>query len=118
MLTSADLTWMKAAQNDALPDSGTITRPTSAADGAGGSTASTESLGPYDCRRAPANMGSEELAAYGIVATQAYIVTWAADRDVKVTDQVTIDGDTLEVKAVLDAGAWETARRTLCVEVG
>lgn len=116
MITSTELAWMRAAQENAMPDTATITRHTHASDGAGGST-STPSTSSSACRLMPAGSGTEELVAQGIAVKNGRIIVWPYGTDIQATDQVTIDGREFEIKAILRAGAWATATRTVAVEI-
>lgn len=117
MITSTELTWMRAAQEDAMPDTATITRRTHTSDGAGGST-STPSTSSAACRLMPAGTGTEELVAQGIEVKNGRIIAWPHGTDIRAADRVTIGGREFEIKAILRAGAWATAIRTAAVEIG
>ena len=114
MLSASDLTTMRAAQALALPDTATRTRKTYVSDGMGGQTAS-ETTTSYACRIAPTSGRELEIAAR-LTSAVTFTVTLPYDVDVTADDELTVDGRTFKVVAVLAGGAWQTALRVLAVE--
>ncbi|NLD42334.1 MAG: head-tail adaptor protein [Chloroflexi bacterium] len=117
MLSGAELAAMRAAQEAALPETCTRLRPALADDGTGGRTAGPPSGETFACRLAPTG-GREVEAAARLTSAVTYTVTLPAGADVRAEDTLAVGERRLEVIAVLGGGAWETARRVLCVEVG
>ena len=115
MFSAANLATMRATQETALPDSCTRSRPVLTADGTGGQTAGTPATATYACRLAATGGREVEIAAQ-LTAERTVTVTLPHDADIQAQDTLTVGGRTLQVIAVLAAGAWETARRVLAVE--
>ena len=114
MLSASDLTAMRAAQALALPDTATRTRKTYVSDGMGGQTPS-ESTTSYACRLAPTSGREVEVAAR-VTSAVTFTVTLPYDADVVASDELTVNGRTFNVVAVLQGGTWATALRVLAVE--
>ena len=114
MLSASDLTTMRAAQAAALPDTATRTRKTYVSDGMGGQTPS-ESTTSYACRLAPTSGRELEVAAR-VTSAVTFTVTLPYDADVVADDELTVNGRTFQIVAVLAGGAWQTALRVLAVE--
>ncbi len=116
MLSAADLAAMRTTQEAALPDTCVRSRPQYSSDGRGGQTVGTPNTTTFACRIAPTSGRELEVAAR-LTSAVAYTVTLPAGSDVRAEDSLAVGGRTLQVIAVLAGGAWETARRVLCVEV-
>jgi len=114
MLSASDLTTMRAAQALALPDTATRTRKTYVSDGMGGQTPS-ESTTSYACRLAPTSGRELEVAAR-VTSAVTFTVTLPYDADVVASDELTVNGRTFQIVAVLRGEAWQTALRVLAVE--
>lgn len=116
MLTAAELAAMRTVQEAALPDSCTRSRPNLSSDGRGGQIVGTPDTKAFACRVAPTTGREAEVAAR-LTSQVSYTVTLPAGSDVLAEDTLSVGGRVLQVIAVLAGGAWETARRVLCVEV-
>lgn len=119
-LSANDLTAIKATQNDALPDTCTISRRTLASDGMGGYTETWASLATgVACRLAAALYRPEERSVAEKFAGQTlWTLTLPAGQAITSQDRVVIGSTTYEVVGILSAGqTWETARRALLVKV-
>jgi hypothetical protein len=119
MLSSAELTALRAAQAATFDQSAVIKRlPTFVSDGAGGATAgSPTTVATVACRVAPANVADTEMvAAAGVVSRQVWRVTVPQGTDVRAADWLTIGGRTLDVMAIYGPRSFETARVLVCVE--
>ena len=114
MLSATDLTVMRAAQASALPDIATRTHKTYVSDGMGGQTAS-ETTTDYACRIAPTSGRELEIAAR-VTSAVTFTITLPYDADVVADDELTVNGRTFKVVAVLVGGEWMTALRVLAVE--
>jgi len=118
MLSSAELTAMRAQQALALPDTVVIQRRTLASDGAGGSVETWATLATVAGGVGVENRISREAPAGGRLAVVTpYRVTLPAGIDVTARDRLVISARTFEVALVQAGGAWETARVCLCAEV-
>lgn len=116
MLTTAEVASMQATQAETLTTPCTIARRVYTDDGMGGQE-ETLSLAETVCRIAPsANMPDYQIYAARAAEKQLWRVTFAAGTDVRMNDQVIVQGRTLEVLGVLAPATVETARRTICVE--
>lgn len=115
-ITDGEIALDRADQALWLPDSCTRSRPQYSSDGRGGQTVGTPNTTTFACRIAPTSGRELEVAAR-LTSAVAYTVTLPAGSDVRAEDSLAVGGRTLQVIAVLAGGAWETARRVLCVEV-
>jgi len=117
VLSAAEITSMRATQEEALPDTCVISRATLTADGAGGQTETWATVATVACRvAAMGGRGAERLIADRLSAVTPYVVTLPAETDVEPEDRIVIGTRTLEVAAVLAIEGWETARRVAAVE--
>ena len=114
MLSATEVAAMRAIQGAALPDTATRTRKTYVSDGMGGQTPS-ESTTSYACRLAPTSGRELEVAAR-VTSAVTFTVTLPYDADVVASDELTVNGRTFNVVAVLQGGTWATALRVLAVE--
>lgn len=117
MLSTADLTALRAAQEAAMPETVTIYRLTLSDNGAGGfseswGTASTVSgrIGPYN------RQASEGVVAERLAGRAGYTVTLPALTDVREADRLVVGTRTFEVVWVIRR-TYETARVVICAEV-
>jgi SPP1 family predicted phage head-tail adaptor len=115
MLSADDLAAMRAIQGEALPDTATRTRKALVPDGMGGHT-ETPSTETYACRIAPTSGRELEVAAR-VTSAVTFTVTLPYDADVVASDELTVNGRTFQIVAVLRGEAWQTALRVLAVEV-
>ena len=114
MLSADDLAGMRATQDDALPDTATIARPTRTTDGAGGyTTVLTTILTGIACRLAKSRP-REILAGDREVTYSDWVVTFPYATDVRAGDVLTISTRTYNVLATA-AGSWNTAVRAYCI---
>ena len=114
MLSADDLDIMRATQAMALPNTATRTRRMYVSDGMGGQTPS-ESTTSYACRLAPTSGRELEVAAR-VTSAVTFTVTLPYDADVVADDELTVNGRTFQIVAVLRGEAWQTALRVLAVE--
>lgn len=118
MLTSDDLTTLKAAQNAILPDTAAVHRATTEADGLGGVTASWAPTGDaYACRISSRGIPEEYMQMAAVRGRTPWMVTLPTSADVLRTDRLVVGSRTLEVIGFTSVGAWETAKRVVCLEV-
>jgi len=117
MLTNADLAYMRATQEDALPDSCTRERTPMVADGQGGFIAGTPVVVTLPCRKASRGIPDHYMAMQAAQGKQLWMVTFAYGADVRARDVLTIGGVDMTVLGLASGGAWETAVRAVCVEV-
>lgn len=119
MLTSAELTALRATQALTLDLTAVITRGGgTTSDGAGGTvqTAAT-TVATVACRLAPAQTADREaLVAGGLQAQAAWRIAVPQGTDVRRTDRLTIGTRVFEVISVYGPRSYETARVALCVE--
>ena len=119
MLTTAELTAIKAVQDQAMPDTCTISRKSLTSDGMGGYTETWSDLATgVSCRLASARYRPEEAAiADKFAGRTLWMLTLPAGTDITNEDRVVISSTTYEVAGMLSAGSWKTALRVLVVEV-
>lgn len=109
MLTSADLTSMRATAEQALPATAIIQSGTLTSDNGGGYTETFTASGTVACRVAPVG-GSEREEGDRISALSEYVITLPAETTVETDDQIEVAGVTYNVTAVRDR-SWELTRR-------
>jgi SPP1 family predicted phage head-tail adaptor len=111
MLTTAEITAMRATADTALPDVATVQRATTVSDGGGGTTTSWADVATVACRIAPAGGGEGATTGERVVDESTHIVTFPALADVTEADRLLVDGQTFNVTLVKQRGAWELSRR-------
>ncbi len=120
MLTTAEITAMRATSDTALPDVATVQRATTVSDGGGGTTTSWADVATVACRIAPtggASRGGETGVTGGrIVDESTHVISLPAEADVTAADRLFIDGQAYDVTLVHRRGAWELSRRVECKE--
>jgi len=116
LLSTNDLTRMRAILNRTLPDTATIERDTLGSDGSGGQTVtSTATTGPFACRVAMPS-GREEVIAGRLDAVGIWTITLPAGTDVKAQDRILVGSRTFEVTIPLRPRSWQISCRVLCTE--
>jgi head-tail adaptor len=118
MLTDSDLAAMRQAQEAALPETATIKRATNTRTASGGTTQSWATAGTSACRLSSRGVPREYLEAGAARGVQYWMVTMPHGTNVTREDQLVIGARTLEVVGFASGGAWQTALRAVCVEVG
>lgn len=116
MLSSAEFQAMQATATGALPDSGTILRPTVSNDGMGGQSQDWNAVGTAVCRVRPSTSPDERPTAGKVTAYTDWVITFPGGTDVRSQDRVQAIGRTFEVVGPL-AGSWDIATRVACAEV-
>jgi head-tail adaptor len=118
MLTQADITQMRETQAAALPDQCTIQRKSDPADSRGGQTVSySDHATGVNCRLGR----NAQSARPGVRGDRTetpipWVVTFAYNQDVQMTDRIVIDSRTFEVMSVEAHTDWMTALRVKCIE--
>lgn len=119
MLSTQDLTAMRATLDASFPDLATIQRYTSIPDGMGGQDESWGTLtANVACRLSPSGQtrGGERPVGAAMAAIADWTITLPRNQDVTAKDRMVISGRTFEVKQVV-ARSWEISRRCYCSEV-
>lgn len=117
MLTATELADMRAVQELAFPDTGTILRGTSSHNEIGeaviawGTVASNLAMRLMPAARRQANL--DVVNDQATLVTE-WVVTIAYDGDIVTGDRVVVGGGTYDVIAVTDEFAWRTAVRADC----
>lgn len=115
ILSAQELAYMRAAQQAALPDTCTVSRPTTAVTDTGGVTRGFAPVASYPCRlhvqRAGESVLSDRSAHQAVL-----VVTLPHNADVRPTDRIVIGARVFEVTGYA-SGSWETARRVTVSEV-
>ena len=122
MLSTADITGMRATVDSSLPDVCVVVSTSPVSDGAGGHTESAETSVTYACRIAPrlatgtGQLKDAEMDQAGRLITQApWLVTLPAGAVVNSTDHITDQGGRdFEVFAVLARRSYELSTLILC----
>ena len=115
LLSTADLTRMRAVLNRTLPDTATIERDTRVSDGSGGYTVTTATTGPFACRVAVPS-GKEQVIAGKLDAVGTWTITLPAGTDVGAGDRIKVGSRTFDVTIPLRPRSWELSRRVLATE--
>ncbi len=120
MLTDDELDSMRGTVVDALPVTGIIRRRTATADGLGGATATYTAIASHvPMRLAPldgAAFAEGELAGRA-TNEKRWMLTLAADVDVRTTDRLELDGRVFEVDSIAARRSWELSTRVVVDEV-
>lgn len=119
LVTADDIACLREAFTDALPDLGSISRPTDADDAFGGQTRTWATVATnVPCRLAPETRRPvEEVTGGRLAASGDVVITFAAGTDISERDRVAIGAWTFEVVGVRLRGALELTRRAVCVRV-
>lgn len=119
MLTTEEITAMRATVGETLVDQATITRPVRVSDGLGGMTTSWATITTVACHLAPertqGEIENEDHAR--VTSAQKWMVTMPAGTDARMADRLTINARTFEVGSVDAPRTWELHRRVHCTEV-
>ena len=117
MLTTAEITAMRAAQDSALPETCTRTRATLAQTAGGGFAVSSTATIVLDCRVSTRGI-PEEYLRQGVATGRAPVmITLPQGSDVVRTDTLTVDGVEYHILGFASRGDWETAMRCVCEAV-
>lgn len=119
LVTAADIACLSEAVADALPDVGSISRPTDTPDAFGGQMRTWTTIATnVPCRLAPETRRPVEEERGGVlVAVGDHVITFAAGTDIAERDRVVIGAWTFEVVGVRLRGALELTRRAVCMKV-
>lgn len=120
MLTTAEIAAMRTTQTQALPDSCTISRKSTVADGRGGTTATWANVATnVACRlgRSGSKSGIETIDADKLQQQTPWVVTFSHNQDVRNTDRIVIGSRTFEAIGPEPHAAWMMALRVQCIEV-
>ncbi len=117
MLSTADLTSMRAQIALSLPETCSISRNTPASDGMGGWSESWANLATgVACRLSPAGSTTEGELAARLAAESGWVITLPTGQDVTTKDRLSVGTRLFEVVGVL-ARSWELSRRVVATEV-
>lgn len=106
---------MHAAQQAALPDTCTISRPSTTVTDTGGVTRGYAPVASYPCRLSLQRAG-ESVIADRAAHQAVFVVTLPHNADVLRSDRISIGPRVFEVTGYA-CGSWETARRVTATEV-
>ena len=118
MLTDSQISEMRATQAAALPDRCTIQRQSAPGDSRGGQSVSYNDYALNVNCRLGRNAQSARPGVRGdrTETPIPWVVTFAYNQDVLITDRIVIDARTFEVMSVEDHTDWMTALRVKCIE--
>lgn len=111
MLTTADLTSMRATLESALPGTAVIQSSAYTSDGGGAGTVAWTASGTVACRLDP-NMAvwGEDTEGERITADADFLITIPHDATIDESDRLLIDGETYSVSTVRDR-TWKLGTR-------
>lgn len=116
MLSANELAEMRSQQNQALPDSTTITRPAFTNDGYGSASRTWGNVATVAARFS-ATSGNEDDSNGRVVAQRSWTVTVPFGTNIAVGDRVTGPGNlVLEVVQIDSRGSWTTATQVTAKE--
>jgi hypothetical protein len=119
VISTAELTAMRAIADDFFPDTCTIQVPTSAVDASGSvveTFANTYTLVP--CRLDPTGSGDEAVNNLALQGASSWWLNVPYDQTLDETYQVIHGGVTYQVKYIWIGQSYATIRRALLVRVG
>lgn len=112
LLSSGDLSSMRATLNQSLPGTAIILNPTAASDGQGGETWTYAAAGTFSARLSPGGLEAREEEMAGRVAERSsWTLTLPAHTPITERSRVQYDGVTYEVLNVAKRVPWEISRR-------
>ena len=122
VISSAELTKMRAIADDFLPDTCTIQTRTTTVDVLGGITETyTSTYTGVACRLDPgatsAGFGGESIVNAAVEGEAKWMLNIPYDQAITITGRVIHDSKTYEVKAVMDTHSYATIRRAVLVRV-
>jgi len=118
MISAEDLTALRAAQAGLWPDTCTVHRVATEADDIGGVTSEwTATEHVYSCRLSIRGVPDEFIRLAATRGKIPWMVTLPVTANVTRADRLVTDTQTLEILGFASGGAWETAKRAVCVEV-
>jgi hypothetical protein len=124
MATAADYTakiarYRTKVEVKAMPDTFELRRDADVSDSAGGYTTTETTVAAGDCRLRAQNLQpSERDIATRLGWSMAYAVDLPYDVPVTPEDRLIVNGRTMEVGGVVDAGVWSMTRVAIAREVG
>lgn len=116
MLSSTELTAMRATAATALPDTATINRATLASDGMGGDTETWATVDTSSCRLDPPGNARLDQWQEKIMNRAVFILNLEEGTDIQSGDQATVNTKVYEVLGLM-TGSWEITRRAAVVEL-
>ncbi len=118
MLSSTELAAIRATQQEALPDTCVVQSRAYTPDGQGGLEGGDWQDGTrYACRLSSRGVPKEYLEMAAIEGVQYWMVTLQHDAVVTREDRLKIGDRVMSIVGFASGGAWETAKRAVCVEV-
>ncbi len=118
LLDANDLAAIRAAQEEAMPDTCVVQSRTSTADGMGGVTRGDWTDGTsYSCRLSSRGVPREYLQQAAISGLQYWMVTLPHDASVTRDNRLKVGSRYLQIVGFQSGGEYETAKRAVCVEV-
>lgn len=118
MLSAAEIAAMRATQEEALPDTCVISRPTWTTTDQGGRKEGTPStVATEACRVMVASRQAERVQGGRYGDLPQYVFTLAHDTAAQSGDYLAYDSESYQVIGRLEDGAWETATRLVAVRV-
>lgn len=112
MISTAELTAMRATQGSAMPGTVVVERRTLTADGMGGETETWAAVGTVDGRIYPITQrGTEPVTGGQPISMTEWWGTLPVGTDVVAADRLLYQSRTWEVVAVNNDEVWQTALR-------
>jgi len=117
LVTTRELTVLRATQESTFDLTGVIKRKSLVSDGAGGFTSSETTVATVACRVAPqATLGGEQVVAGKLTSQAAWLVTLPQGTAIKEMDWIVVGSETYDVVAVRGPRTNETARVCLATK--
>lgn len=117
MLTTAELTAMRATLADSLPDVAVIKSRSWVSDGGGGGTTTYAAAGTVDCRIAPASASPERNQGERLHPDTEYVLTFPYDTAVEDDSLITIDSRDYSVTALREPRSFAVSLRVEAKEI-
>jgi hypothetical protein len=118
MLSSTELAAIRATQQEALPDTCVVQSRAYTPDGQGGLEGGDWQDGTrYACRLSSRGLPREYLEMSAISGAHYWMVTLPYDAVVTRENRLKIGDRVMSIVGFASGGAWETAKRAVCVEV-
>lgn len=118
VITTAELTAMRAVADDFFPDTCTIQTPTQTVDGTGSPIESfADTYTNVACRLDPTGAGDEAVMNLALEGKSTWWLNIKYDQAIDETYQIVHSSTTYQVKAIWAGQSYATIRRALLVRV-
>jgi hypothetical protein len=117
MLSDADLTWMREALEQTMPDTCVILQPVHTSDGQGGQTTTWGTVTSVRCRIDPGRKELKELVGGAVMAPYSWWqLTLPWDTSIEASYRVVVNGDIYNLLSATENKSWAGTQRVSLVK--